>query len=478
MRWKLAAPPLHSAALALHIHAPRNHVRALRCAAILLMTMALAVAMVACSAATGKPGPTGPPGEQGPAGTAEPGDTTTPTGEPGPVQMINGIDAFIFNDSATGGMDKDPQTIDVSGNFYPSTGLMYSVTPSSTKSVEAAIDGSMLTVMLKAGADHKNYEFTVKATDGTSSDTVMFKARRNQAPMNAEGTAAAISNLAAIIEVGVTTRATAPMIWVLSSEEKTVKAHLANGKDTPADTIPVLIGDKAPLANDGSETQRLYFFSDDEGNKLSFVSDLSVGDAKTLMVTDGDMKVMLIGKASTFKPIPGNLNDGTDTPIRLMVSAIDDRGLLSDNEEHVLNVRVDMAPMTKGRIGTKVITLGTTDMDRVAIPDIPTYFTDDREADLDFYAWSDKPEIVSVSANPDNKDDIPLNAAVFDLNNETGDTDDTDDGFYVEGKGRGTAMITVKAKEKLATTSPVADGIGGSAGEKQSVTLTFMVEVN
>ena len=59
MRWKLAAPPLHSAALALHIHAPRNHVRALRCAAILLMTMALAVAMVACQGAVGTAGKDG-----------------------------------------------------------------------------------------------------------------------------------------------------------------------------------------------------------------------------------------------------------------------------------------------------------------------------------------------------------------------------------------------------------------------------------
>ena len=57
--------PLHSCAPVLHINAPRNHVRALRCAAILLMTMALAVAMVACSGAVGTPGEAGTPGKDG-----------------------------------------------------------------------------------------------------------------------------------------------------------------------------------------------------------------------------------------------------------------------------------------------------------------------------------------------------------------------------------------------------------------------------
>ena len=46
--------PLHSCAPALHINAPSNHVHALPCAAILLMTMALAVAMVACQGAVGQ----------------------------------------------------------------------------------------------------------------------------------------------------------------------------------------------------------------------------------------------------------------------------------------------------------------------------------------------------------------------------------------------------------------------------------------
>ena len=41
------------------------------------MTMALAVAMVACSGAAGTPGPAGPPGQDAP--TPEPTDPTTPT---------------------------------------------------------------------------------------------------------------------------------------------------------------------------------------------------------------------------------------------------------------------------------------------------------------------------------------------------------------------------------------------------------------
>ena len=109
--------------------------------AFLVMTMALAVAMVACSGAAGKPGPAGPPGSKARQVRRQtpPTPTDTPTVEPGPVQK--------------------------------------------SKLVDAKIENGVLTVMLKSGAKYQNTVFNVKATDGTSSDTITVMARRNRPPM-------------------------------------------------------------------------------------------------------------------------------------------------------------------------------------------------------------------------------------------------------------------------------------------------------
>ena len=147
--------------------------------------MALAVAMVACSAAAGKPG------EPGPAGPgAEPGDGTPPAGESGPVQMVKAIPNFIFNDTEDG-MDTMAQSVDVSEYFHPS-GLTYSLAPLSTvqsNRIDAMLDdNNMLTVKLKTVNRYQNDKLTVKATDGTSSLSLSFHVRRNKAPAIEEGT--------------------------------------------------------------------------------------------------------------------------------------------------------------------------------------------------------------------------------------------------------------------------------------------------
>ena len=445
---------------------------------ILMMTMALAVALVACSAAAGKPGPAGPKGDKG-----EPGETTTPTDpttppttpvEPGPVRNIKGIDPFIFNDNNIGAMDTTPRTIDVSDRFYPSTGLMYSIegySKAEMDRIDASVtEDGMLTVMLKSGAKYMNDPLEVKATDGTSSDKAMFHVRRNRAPMDKSTGTRDSSVIGEPVPM---------MIWV-TEDEMSVPAHNVNATgDAPATHIPIVIGNlktTGTIGDGGPDSanfaQRPYFFHDDAGNKLSLVSDVSVGDAKRLMVVDGEMKVTLTGMKSTYN---GAATSNDHTPVKLMVSAIDDGGLVSDNEEHVLTIHIDMAPMTKGRIGTKVITLGTTSMDKVAVPGAGMYFEDDRETEFDFFVWSDKPEIASVSVNSQNKDDVPV---MFDATT----AGPAEAGFYVEGKSRGIAMIMVKAKEKAEATTDFAadlsDDTGGSAGKNQSVTLTFMVEVN
>ena len=444
--------------------------------------MALAVAMVACSAAAGKPGPAGPKGDTGepgePATTPEPGDT--PTVEPGPVQMIKGIDPFIFNDSATGDVDKVPETRDVSGSFYPSAGLMFSIDghimPEMERFDATITDDGMLTVTFKDSA-YQDDMIGVKATDGTSSDTIAFSVRRNRAPRNPIGTADSSAAADAT-----NTRPDAIAIWVGSSEDESVPTHnVVAGEATavPAGQIPIVIGSR------GANLER-FFFQDDAGNKLNFVSDLSVSDAKRLMVTDEEMKVTLRGKKTTFYDGPDADADAENNSITVRLSAVDDGGLVSDDEESVLVVHIDVAPTTKGNIGTKVITLGTTEKDRVFVPNIVSYFEDDRQRmsaqdqdtdGLDYYVWSDDPKVASVSINQGNSDSMQNDLV---LEAGTDGSSDVTGGFFVEGKGRGTAMIMVKATEDKsdgATDLAAISNDAGTAALGQSVTLSFMVEV-
>ena len=440
--------------------------------------------MVACTGAV-KQGPPGEKGDKGdPPAPTTPTDQTPPTGDPG-VRMIKAIDPFIFNDSATGTMETEPTTIDLSGHFYPTTGLTYSVeglTSAVSKRIDAmVVDENMLRVMLKS--DAKNYEndkLKAKATaaNGTS-DAIEFEVRRNRSPRNAKGIQPGAADAFA---TEIVTRAAKVELWVGSQEEVTAKAYNLND-DKASGVIPIVIGKQKPIGATLGTHQEPFFFQDDGDNTLSFVSDLSVGQAKMLSITDGEMKVMLLGMKSTYYDAN---EDGTKTnnPITVDLLARDDGELDADDEEAVLLVYIDMAPTTTGNIGTKVITLGSTTDDMVAVPKITSYFNDDRhlspqditagqQANLMYYVWSDKPEVASVSINPGNKDDVE-NAFV---NIE----DVIVNGFYVEGKGRGTAMIMVKAQQPpLPENDDVVfptTGSPGTSGMKQFVTLSFMVEV-
>ena len=399
------------------------------------------------------------------------------------MTKIKGIDSFIFNNSATGAMDTMPKTIDLTGYFLPSTGLTYSVVaPSSaiSKRVDAmVVEENMLAVKLKSDAKYDNDKLMVKATDGTSSDTIDFQVRRNRGPLNAPG-AGTITGDATAAD----SRAAPVQIWVGSQEEVTASARDLNIKD-PSGQIPIVIGPLKDIS--GSDPQQGYFFQDDVGNTLSFISDLSTGDAARLMVTDGKA-VKLLGKKSTFYMATGETGK-MHHPITVDLLARDDGGLDADDEVAALEVHIDMAPTTKGNIGTKVITLGTTPMDKVAVLRIISYFDDDRhsniqditpaqQASLMYYVWSDDPKVASVSINTGNKNDVENIFVVVDATA----TAPADFGFYVEGKGRGTAMIMVKAQQPplVALTTvmyPTSDTDAGTSGMKQSVTLSFMVEV-
>ena len=154
------------------------------------MTMALAVALVACSGAAGTPGPTGPTGPPGTdAPTPEPTDPTDPQPGDSPVKTITASRVLRFNNMANGDPDKMPQTVDVSTFFYPKTGLTYMVeVPAAAKkyfSANIPEDTSILTVeQMEADSTYMNYMFTVKAMSPNETfDKSTIYVRRNQPPM-------------------------------------------------------------------------------------------------------------------------------------------------------------------------------------------------------------------------------------------------------------------------------------------------------
>ena len=442
--------------------------------------MALAVAMVACSAAAGKPGPAGPKGDTGEPGTDAPGvtDPLTTQAEPGPVQMTKGIDALIFNDVA-GKMSTEPMTVELSGHFYPSTGLMYSVeglTSAKSKLVDAKIENGVLMVMLKADAGYQNTMFMVKATDGTYSDTADVEVRRNKPPM--KGGRMAPADDAPTVDATVYT----PYIWVTSAEME-VKAMEAKGEAVTNDVASVIytafgVTDNAADANDKFSHAH---FVDDPGNALSFVSALDFADASKLMVVGAKNKITLSGKKTTWYAAPGAPETVVENAILVKLSAMDDGGLpLAADPVGVFWARIDMAPTKVASIGQKVLELGIDNAGKMVETNVEDFFDDDRATNnfLMYYAWSDDPTVVTVTGNLKNMKNMMLTVAAADTDLGIMDGDVV---LSLDAKGRGTATITVKAVEYKAipSTAPpanlTAQHVG--AGKGQSVEQTFMVEV-
>ena len=461
MRWKLAAPPLHSAALALHIHAPRNHVRALRCAAILVMTMALAVAMVACSGAVGTKGEPGPAGPAGPAGTTDPTDDPTDpptTVEPGPVQKVTGIDDLVFNDSVDGTMDAMSQSVNIADHFYPA-GLDYSYAPTDSKLVDVTLADGILTVMLKSGAMYQNNKITAKATDGTSSMPIDFHARRNRPPLKNIGLVVGLGDDATIMERPVIGGVITVWVGTMEPLELTIDP---DGTIGPKEgDIPVKIGEYDADVTTAINVDDAYFL-DDDGNTLSLMPEpLGTADAKKLTVTGGS-KVTLVGMKSTLAD-----------EIEVKFTAMDDKGLSSAFESHVLNVKIDAAPTKVGAIGTRVIK-ASGDGRNAMITDVRKYFEDDRDDEnnagnnLTYYAWSDNPMYALVQGNEGNAMGKKTAAiikgavAVQDSNSAVELT--------INAVDPGEAMITVRAVETNA-----ADA--GDGDLAQWVEQTFKVVV-
>ena len=440
---------------------------------ILMMTMALAGAMVACSGAAGTPGPAGPPGEQGPSGTpAETPDPTDPTDpQPGdsPVKTITASRVLRFNNMANGDPDKMPQTVDVSTFFYPKTGLTYMVeVPAAAKkyfSANIPEDTSILTVeQMEADSTYMNYMFTVKAMSPNETfDKSTIYVRRNQPPM--------IVRMSGDDTPPDDPRGAIP-IWVTGSEMD-IKAMQVSARAAGADALS---GMYIYTAIGAADNKMDAFFSDDAGNKLTFEpAPLTFSDAEKLSIIGATEKITLMGKKTTAYDTTPNDDDNTnddDMAITVKLSATDDGGLaLMDDPADVFMVKVDTPPMKKGGISLMVLKLGSdaTEM-RMVSGDLRSYFMEDRSP-LDLTAWSSDSTVAVVYGNMDNsKTKLVMDA-------------DPADGTQLKiiAKGRGSATIMVKAMENPedASDPPTpAELFMMGAGKEQSVEQTIMVEVN
>ena len=416
------------------------------------MTMALAVAMVACSAAAGTPGPPGPAGPTGPTGE--------PPGEPGETPIIDSsVTAintapyiFRFNDAEDGTYDKSEMSVDVRPFFHPSTGVDYTAEGASDAKKYLTIGGptdGMLTVMfMKEDEAYMNHMFTVKAMSPTNktSATKSIHVRRNQAPMMGGRSSPAEPDDAAI----------AGFVWV-TGEEKVIKAMEAEGgsngatDDTASDVIYIGFGVSDDGTNDNDKFDNSYFV-DDPMNKLQFMpADMTSKQRKMLTVTSGE-KVTLVGKGTTY--ITTDEDPPTEQSFLVKLIAKDDGDLSTEDPKGVFWVRIDTPPKPEGELGLIVLTLGDEMKESRTLLDVGDHFMDDRDSNnLEFSVSSDNKKVAVGMITAD------------------GDSDSVEDNLKIVAKNRGMATIALTAKE------PKGTAIATSAMMGQSAVQTIMVEV-
>ena len=438
---------------------------------ILLMTMALAVALVACSGAAGTPGPAGPAGDQGPPGkdalTPDPTDPTDPQPGDSPVAAITTAHTFRFNDAADGTFNKEPMMVNVAPFFHPGSGLMYTEDASADMKkifdVQLSEDGMLTVTPMKADAAYMNHMFKVKAAspNGTS-DMSAISVRRNQPPMAVSTVDAQGSGDRHIIDIWVTDEATE----IESREVADAERINDNTAGAPEGMyIYTAIGDVDYLDTRSDHA----FFSDDPGNTLHFTPvAMSPGQRQTLMVSPGVGKITLKGLKTTL-----NDDGDADEVIPLKLSASDDGGLeQTASAATIFEVSVDTAPTIVKNIGNQSHKLASGDANSISVTtDVSAFFDDDRadatDGTLVYKIKSSDPTVAIVKGTEGKADFEDL---------IDGDANNLVE-LVIEVKSRGTVVITVRAIEP-----PVADGatagVGHGADGERSVEQMFTVEVN
>ena len=464
---------------------------------ILMMTMALAVALVACTGAVkqGPPGEKGDKGDQGdpgttPAGTPDPGDTPT---ELGAIKKLMDPDPVIFDNDSMGKVSTESMAFMLDKYFHPS-GLDFMIDGEVSKHVSAEIMGSELTVSVMENADYMTHMVKVKASNEIDSETVTFKVRRNQAPMAGKGMPLALGTAA-------NSDATEgrDYIWV-TSKAKTIKTMMASGRKTGTEMVSEPEAIFIAIGGSSADKDKAHFVDDAE-NKLSFTADLMPSKARMLMVTGGEEMIKLVGSKTTRTGAGSDEDDPSDDvdePITLKLFATDDGELMqTDDSVEVFKVRIDAPPKVMGSIALQVMTLGDTLKEYRDVTGIAQLFSDDRadptpggtadaaETHLMYYAWSSDKTVAVVAGNPENKMDMAITFTNGVDSDTTNGTTSANDGYKIMAMSRGTATITVKAMEpKLipdGATDPASsdeNAAAAGAGGMQAAELTFEVEVN
>ena len=283
------------------------------------------------------------------------------------MQITNSIAPLVFNDVEMNGkteMDSMAKTVMLAKHFFPS-GLTYTLEGHSMaemKRFTAVIDqeADTLTVQLKKDAPYKDDKITVKATGGDSSGSIEVAVRRNQKP-----TVVApkyTSGDSPVLLAADSKQAVPVVVWVGTADEVMVMAKDVG--DSSYDSMkhigvaiassPGMSGAEDP-ANSGIYPMDMRaFFNDDAGDSLTLMHEmLSASDSRKLMVTDGDMKVTLLGMKTT--------KTAAGMPNYIMVDFVaEDSGKLkSVASVPVLKVMIDAPPqkMAAIPIPTQVVDL-------------------------------------------------------------------------------------------------------------------------
>ena len=416
------------------------------------------------------------------------------------MQITKSIAPLVFNDVEMNGkteMDSMAKTVMLTKHFFPS-GLTYAVEGHSMaemKRFTAVVDqeADTLTVQLKKDAPYRDDKITVKATDGDSSESIEVAVRRNRKP-----TVVAPKHTTAdppVLDHNMNMQAEPVVVWIGTADEVMVMAKDVGDSYDPMKHIGVAIASSPGMrgaedpANSGSYPMDMRaFFNDDAGDSLTLMHEmLSASDSRKLMVTDGDMKVTLLGMKTTKTA-------SAASPDYIMVDFVaEDSGKLkSVASVPVLKVMIDAPPqkmaaipiptqvvdldaekgVAAAKVGTEAAVLydgntlrsmfkddwhstaaGAKAADTTAKADSPP--TDDPY--LMISVRSDHPDVVRVKENPENKPAMEL----------------ADDGnITLVGLKEGPATITVTAME-----SKEGMGMMDSANLGQSVSMTFNVTV-
>ena len=260
------------------------------------MTMALAVALVACSGAVGKTGETGPQGEPGdPAPPAPPVNLAPFSNVPfDPIVLVEEGEATVIDDLNAYFHDPEGQTLTFAANAVPA-GVVTAVVAGSSLTVEA-VDADI--------TEKVTATITVTATDTESSS----------------GTAT---------------------IAVTVHPEDMAPARYVGSLDTHVALMP---GQEHKI--EGSDIQSAFEEDEEENLDYSFSVD-PAGDSR-VRVTQAD------DNSFTITALAGNLGDATVTII-----ATDEDNLPSD-PSYVLTVSVveSFDPVPVGTIPTQELTVG------------------------------------------------------------------------------------------------------------------------